>query len=59
MVSVNGYYDNLLAKTAIMDVRCDVILKMIELDCTTEQRDAIDKIFNEFAKKYDERMRTK
>ena len=42
-----------------MDVRSDVLLKMIELDCTTEQRDAVDKIFKEFANKYDERMRTK
>lgn len=59
MVNVNGYYDNLLAKTVTMDVRSDVLLKMIELDCTTEQRDAVDKIFKEFANKYDERMRTK
>ena len=41
------YYDKMLAKCVIEELKAKVILKMLDLECTTQQRKEIEKVFND------------
>lgn len=52
MLYFNNKNDMDTAKFVVADTRCEILCKMIDLNCTVEQRTEIDKLFNEMIQQY-------
>lgn len=57
MLSFNNKNDMDTAKFVLVDARCEILCKMIDLNCTTEQRTEIDKLFTDMINQYIEQKK--